>query len=188
MKKHIMIMMVILALMLTACGGSGNADAQMEITRNPKETTAQTEPAAEVTEAAGNTDSFDGPFVFVTDGVRLVPGVEFDASVLPEPQSVSEVPSCAIEGTDNVYNYGTYEITAFKDSSGELIYSIFLLDANLTTPEGVALGDRLDKVIETYGENYQVNNAEYFYTSEGTILSFIVQNDLIISIEYRMDV
>lgn len=189
MKKNILIMVVILALALTACGGNEGTDAQMEITRDPKETTAQTEAAEVATEAAKVEEtSFDGPFVFQNGGVKLLPGDPFDAAALPEAESVYEVPSCAIEGTDNVYNYGSYEVTAFESAAGEQIYSVYFLDATLSTKEGISLGDSLEKVIETYGEGYQVNNTEYFYTSEGTVLSFIVQNNVVMSIEYRMDV
>ena len=190
MKKSVLILILILALALTACGGNEGTDAQMEITRDPKETTAQVEAAEVATEAAQveEESSFDGPFIFQNGSVKLLPGDPFDASVLPEADSVYEVPSCAIEGTDNVYNYGAYEVTAFKSASGEQIYSVYFLDATLSTKEGISLGDSLEKVIETYGEGYQVNNTEYFYTSEGTVLSFIVQNNVVMSIEYRMDV
>lgn len=184
MKK--IIFAVIFAMLLAGCG-SAPADGQTAIVRDPQETNTsvgQEDNAAPEQEAA----SYDGELVFVYEGVELIPGAAFDAAQLPEAESVYEVPSCAIEGTDNVYNYGAFEVTAFEDSAGEMIYSIYILDADLATPEGLALGDSLSRVTEIYGEGYEVNGSEYFYVSDGTILSLIVQNDIVISIEYRLDV
>lgn len=184
MKRSILILALILVLMLTACGAESDA-SQLEIVRS---TTEATQPTEAATEGAQEAAGFTGPFAFEVEGVTLIPGQQFQADKLPAAESVYEVPSCAIEGTDNVYNYGTHEITAFKDAAGEMIYSIYILDANIATPEGLALGDRLDKVVELYGEGYEVNGSEYRYTSQGTVLSVIVQNDLVISIEIRLDV
>ena len=105
---------------------------------------------------------------------------------LPEPESVTQVPSCAIEGTDNVHNYGSFELTAFDDGSGEVIYSIYLLAPSAMTPEGLTLGDEAGKVTEAFGEDYELDGNAYLYTSGRTQLSIIVQNDTVVSIEYRL--
>ena len=63
------------------------------------------------------TDARDGKVDFAYEGVALVPGAAFDPSVLPEADSVFTVPSCAIEGTDNVYSYPVLELTAYKGDS-----------------------------------------------------------------------
>ena len=125
-------------------------------------------------------------FAFTFNDVKLIPGEAFDASKLPEAISVFQVPSCALEGTDNVYNYETFEVTAFNDGKSEYIYSIFLIDPNLTTPEGLALGDTLDKAVALYGSNYVQQDTAYTYTSAKTQLILILENDAISSIEYRL--
>ncbi len=126
------------------------------------------------------------PFAFTLNNVKLIPGDAFDASKLPEAASTYEVPSCALEGTDNVYNYETFEVTAFNDGKSEYIYSIFLIDPNLTTPEGLALGDTLDKAVDLYGSDYTNEDTAYIYESADTQLILILQDGSIISIEYRL--
>ena len=182
--KKLIAMMLALALVLTlaACGGDDSAADDMVITRDPQNSAdvpAQDAPAA-VEDEAGE------PYVFEADGVKLVPGTAFDPSVLPPAVSVYEVPSCAIEGTDNVYNYDTFEITAYDDGTGEVIYSIYFIDPNLTTPEGLALGDDVARMEELYGVDHTQEGTAFIYTAEGTMLSIIVQNDTVNSIEYRM--
>ena len=126
------------------------------------------------------------PFAFTWNNVKLIPGAAFDASKLPEATSTYEVPSCALEGTDNVYNYDTFEVTAYNEGKGEYIYSIYLIDPNLTTPEGLALGDDLAKAVSLYGDNYTQEDTAYIYESAKTQLVLLLQDDAIVSIEYRL--
>lgn len=192
MKKTLAIVLALMmVLTLAACGAEEAPNADLVITRAPVEETPETEaPAEEETETpveeteAPAADT--GVYSFTYEGVELVPGASFDASVLPEAASLYEVPSCAIEGTDNVYNYETFEITAYNDGTGEVIYSIYFLDPNLTTAEGLAIGDEESKIVELYGEDYTAEGTSYIYTKSDTQLIVIAQNGAVGSIEYRM--
>ena len=183
MKKLTAILLaLVLVLSLAACGAEENPNEDLVITRAPEaEATAAPAEGGEEAPAAD-----DGLYTLTVDGVELVPGAAFDPSVLGEAASVYEVPSCAIEGTDNVYNYETFEITAYDDGTGEVIYSIYFLDPSLTTTEGLALGDDEAKVAELYGDNYEEDGTAYVYTKTDSQLFIIVENGSVVSIEYRM--
>lgn len=127
----------------------------------------------------------EGVFGFLQEGVTLVPGEAFDQSVLGECVSVSEVPSCAFDGTDRVYDYGTFELTANVDGKEEHIYSIYFIDPNLPTTEGLCMGDTLEDVRSLYGEDCETAGSAYVYTRGNTVLSIITQNDVVVGIEYR---
>lgn len=187
MKKALVVtFFVLLLLSLAACGGKTDGGSEQLITRTADETApAQTEtpaPAAETETQAAAT----GHYAFVTGGVTLLPGDSFNPSKLPEPLSVYEVPSCVIEGTDNVYTYETFELTAFDDGSGEVIYSVLLTDPYTTTPEGLALGDTVEKMESIYGTGYTREGDGITYTGDGQLLCIITQGDTVVSIEYRM--
>lgn len=185
MKKLISLSLALIMLLcFTACGQEQPNDVP-QITIGAQQ---PTNAAIKSTEGQEDTQPQENetPYSFTYEGVELIPGMAFDASKLPEAASTFEVPSCALEGTDNVYNYETMEVTAFNDGTGEFIYSIYLLDPNLTTPEGLALGDTLDKVVSLYGDNYTEEGTSYTYESAGTMLIIIMQNDTIASIEYRL--
>ena len=124
-------------------------------------------------------------FSFTYQGVTLVPGNAFDSAALPEAESVYQVPSCAIEGTDNVYSYGDIEVTAFNDGSGEVIYSVYIVDANTPTAEGLYIGDTLDQVIAVYGEDYTQENGQVTYQKGKTLLVIILDGDYVASIDFR---
>ena len=180
MRKLIaMLALLVLVFALSACGSEAEQNADLVITRATEE--------SQIAEAENvQAEAVKEEFCFVAEGVELIPGADFDPTVLPEAASLYTVPSCAIEGTDNVYNYETFEITAYDDGTGEVIYSIYIIDPNTTTPEGLALGDGLDRVLELYGDEYQMNGAAYDFYGTETMLSIIIQNEAVASIEYRM--
>lgn len=138
------------------------------------------------TNGSGTGDGTTEGFGFVYENETLIPGNSFSKEKLPEPESVYTVPSCAMEGTDNVYNYTVLEVTAFQDGAGERIYSIYLLDANTPTPEGLYLGDNLSRAIELYGMEYQQDGAQVTYQKGNTLLVLILQEENVTSIEYRL--
>ena len=183
MRKWIaMAALLILVAALAACGSEAELSEDMVITR----ATEAAEEAEHVQADNAGEDDVIREYSFLAEGVELVPGADFDPAALPEAASVYTVPSCAIEGTDNVYNYETFEVTAFDYGSGEQIYLIYIIDPNITTPEGLALGDSLDRMLELYGDSYERAGSAYEYSGGNTLLSIIVQNDVVASIEYRM--
>lgn len=184
MKKFIAIMLSILMLFaLTACGEPAD---QQDTTGAVADTTAGT--TEDITAAEDTTAGYDSAepgFVFTFEGVELTPGQKFDAAALPEAESVFQVPSCAIEGTDNVYNYGAIEVTAFDDGTGEVIYSIYIVDANTPTNEGLYIGDTLDHVVAAYGEDYTQEGSQITYQKGNTLLIIILNGDYVQSIDFR---
>ena len=175
MKKMIALLLVlIMALSLTACGGE---DA-------PETTTGSDVPETTVGTPETTAPADVEGFCFTLEGVKLVPGTTYDASMLPEPDSVYQVPSCAIEGTDNVYSFEAVEITAFHDGTQEIIYAIAIVDPNVCTDEGLYLGDNVETVVNLYGEDYTENGTAMVYTRGNTMLSIIIQNGYVVDIEF----
>lgn len=188
MKKMFAVLLAMLMLLaLCACA---NTDKPQETTAPIASDAPATEPSA--TEEGELDGGFDigvvpvEPFVFTFNGVTLIPGTAYDAAALPEPTSVYQVPSCAIEGTDNVYNFNdAVEITAFNDGSQEIIYSIAIFDPNVCTDEGLYLGDDMARVIELYGEDYTENGTAMVYTKGNTELTIILQNGFVVDMEFK---
>lgn len=182
MKKLISILLTaVLLLTITAC--TENAlGGKPSNPQNPNPGNGQQSGDPGTGDPETNPEGFGLTF----SEVKLVPGAAFDASKLPEADSVSQVPSCAFDGTDNAYNYGAFELTAYNEGNGEIIYSIYLLDANTATDEGLYLGDTLSRAEELYGNTYEKVGTQVTYTKGNTLLILILQEDSIVSIEYRM--
>lgn len=179
-KGYILLLAVMLMLMLCACGG--NSQPEQVITRSPEATAAPAENADAQAEEAPDA-AFE---MFRVDDYPLEIGAELELSRLPEANSVYQVPSCAIEGTDNVYSYDSFEITAYDNGSCEQIYSVYFVTEDAVTPEGLTLGAKLEQALALYGEDYEQDGTAYNYYCGDAVLCILVQNDVVISIEYRM--
>ena len=166
-----------MVLSLAACGEDAPAATQPNAATNPPQPTFGT---------AATNPIDTKTFAFTFADTQLIPGAAFDASALPEASGVMQVPSCAFEGTDNAYNYDAFELTAYNDGSGEVIYSIYLLDPNTPTDEGLYLGDDFAQATMLYGDEYTENGTQITYTRGNTQLILILQDDVVTSIEYRM--
>ena len=193
-SKALLICAVLAAL--TACGQAGpSGDLTQEITAGAggrgdggKDAAGNVgeEKESEASDQ-GNRKEEEGAFNFLYEGVTLTPGEIFDSSALEGYAGVSEVPSCAFDGSDRVYNYELFELTAYIGEDGERVYSIYFIDPNLPTTEGLCLGDSVEDMKALYGEGYEQNGTAYVYTRGDSLLSVVTQNEVVIGIEYRLD-
>ncbi len=125
-------------------------------------------------------------FTFKDGDKQMTPGELFSKETigLGDEESYSEIASCAFEGLDKTYTYPNYEITTFPDGEQDRIYTIYFLNEEMTTQEGVRVSDSMEKMVQTYGEDYKVQGNQYTYTKGKTNLEFIVENETITSIQY----
>lgn len=175
---------------LTACGqeeapalaqniniGAGSA------ANTDKDDGREEETAAPEQEASGE----EGVFSFAYEGATLIPGEPVDLSALPECTNVAEVPSCAFGGNDKVYHFKAFELTTYFDKDEERIYSIYFIDPNLPTTEGLRLGDTVDDMKSFYGEDYETEGTSCIYSRGDALLIIITNKDIVTSIEYRLN-
>ncbi len=105
---------------------------------------------------------------------------------LPETDEIYEIDSCAFEGKEKTYTYDNFEITTYPHDNKEEIISVYFLNSEMTTEEGIKIGDTVELMKEKYGENFNQADNSYVYTNGDTTLTFIVNNNLITNIEYDL--
>lgn len=183
----------VMVVVLTACGRESTSAGELAQTINIGAGSPGNAGKSDIkeegeTEASDQKNSKDeeGAFGFVYEGAALVPGELVDHSVLPECSDVAEVPSCAFGGNDKVYNFEVFELTAYFDEDEERIYSIYFMDPNLPTTEGLCLGDTVDDMKSLYGEDFVAEGTSCIYTRGETSLIIITKNDIVVGIEYRL--
>ena len=179
MKKLLCVLISLMLLVsLAACKSASPSETPETQTHTEKD---------EVTapETGDGSDLAEG-FLFAVSDVSLCPGAVFDPSALPEADSTFEIESCAGQGTDTVYSYENMEVTVFNDGTKSIIYSIYLLDPNSPTPEGLYLGDEKAQVETIYGTNYEVEDTELVFTFGDTQLRILLEEDIVTAIEYRL--
>ena len=144
------------------------------------------------TEAVVSTESTEAVsalsgYVFSHNGVDFTVDMEVAAVIdaLGEPASYYEVPSCAFEGLEKIYDYTSFEITTYETDDVDYIANIYLKDDLVETPEGLSLFMTSADLTNTYGDDYQAAEGQYIYTKDDTKLIVIVNSDLeILSIQY----
>lgn len=126
-------------------------------------------------------------FSMIYKGVEVLPGTKFDENQIKEKADFSQIPSCAFDGTDKVYTYEDIEIIVAQIDNIDKVYSVYFINDLVQTGEGLKITDNKQKMIETYGKDYNLSmDNKYTYTKENVELSFIVENDTITSIEYTL--
>lgn len=189
MKKKTAVLILAAALFLTGCGSDAKV-IEGEVKTQGGGEEAETGEAAKGEETeAGTEESYKG-YVFCSGDIV----VEMDAEAAPvleklgEPNSYFEAPSCAFEGVDKMYTYGSFELDTYPTKDKDLISAVIFKDDSITTPEGIGIGDSREKLTDAYGGEGTEEQGMTVYRKDGMKLCFIFQDDSIASIEYRSTV
>ncbi|MCL2819329.1 MAG: hypothetical protein FWD38_00635 [Oscillospiraceae bacterium] len=211
MKKYILLTLLIMlaTVIFTACNSepdnipdSGNPIHEAENTppvsdnntadNSPGDNNGLEAPSDGQTDA-GNEDPA-GPDVFflVISGVEinLDENINNIIDQLGEPiVPVFEVQSCAFDGMDRIFRYPGAELYTYPSGDDDFIHTIAFYDDTIRTPEGgVRLGSKVQSVFDTYGEDYELESGMYKFKRSDTLLEFLVEDEMVIGITYRLDI
>lgn len=189
--KNFIVLLVLAAICITlaACNPSKTTD---DSTSSQKPSENQS-----VTAAPGTSDSTvpsaikpasDGfKMIFKDYEIVLSQNMKDAYEKLGEPKKYFESESCAYQGLDKVYNYGSVVINTFPEKGEDYILSIVLKDDSVSTPEGVSIGDSAERVSSVYGAPSSTAEGSSSYSKGGTTLSFIFEDGSVSAITYMLD-
>lgn len=127
-------------------------------------------------------------FEIIYKGVDITPGKEFEANKITEQATISEIASCAFDGTDKVYTYENLELVVANAEGKETVYSVYFINDIPETKEGIKLASSKEEMIQKYGEEYEIGlGNKYTYTKGNVELSFTIENEVITGIEYILN-
>ncbi len=131
--------------------------------------------------------SNDYMYSFSYNSVSITPGSSFEQlkPQLGEPTGYFEAASCAFDGNDKIYTYGSVQISVSPLAGVDTVYMVTLLDDSIATPEGISVGDAKTAVIEAYGDKGVDNGASMVYIAGLTELVFLIRDDCVTSVQYR---
>jgi len=171
-------------LVLTGCSTTKEPDVvDNQLNNNTIDSTGDA--AEPVVDDGVDVEKLSG-YYFTYEDIIIRPHAEA-ASILEalgEPKNYFEAESCAYQGMDRIYTYNGFEITTYEIDGVEFISMITFIDDTVETTEGVYLFQTIDEAIAVYGEDYTQNFDMYIYEDDNVQLSFITEDDKIISIEY----
>ena len=184
MKKYIAFILCLCMVMTLAACGNGSETKPTDAA--PVETTPNN---AEVpTDPAGQEDQQEEDFVFVYNGVeiKLYAPAEPIVEALGEPKKYTESPSCAFNGLDKTYFYGSFYMDTYPEDGKDFVYGWWFADDSVTTQEGLYIGASQAEVEAAYGaDSFNGENA-YIITRNGGTLTVIVEDGVVTSIQYTI--
>ena len=103
---------------------------------------------------------------------------------LGEPMKYTESASCAFEGLDKSYYYGSFYLETYPQGEEDFVYGWWFADDTVTTPEGIYIGSAKADVDAAYGaENFNGTNSYEIKDGNGK-LTIILENDVVSSVQY----
>lgn len=133
---------------------------------------------ADTVETAGYEFDYQGITMHMNDKADTA----IDA--LGKPMDYFEAPSCAFQGLDKIYYYSGFDLSTYPGTDGDYISAIDFSDDSVSTKEGIYIGISRDKVIEAYGKDYTEESGSLIYTKGKTKLTFLMEGDVVTSINY----
>lgn len=177
------ILAALLLLTMVACEKPETPDDSEKGTTNQTDTN-KTTTGADTTD--NNTPSAKGT-TFVYKGVTIKMNELADSilSALGDPATEPyESPSCAFQGNDIFYNYGSIEISVYENNGERRISSLFVKDDLVSTPEGLYIGSSEADAVAVYGESSRTASGNLIFHGEGVSVTVILTDGKVSSIEY----
>ena len=105
---------------------------------------------------------------------------------LGEAKTYSESTSCAFEGLDKQYGYGSFYLETYPLGDKDYVYGWYFVDDMVENAEGICIGSTKADVEAAYGaENYNGTNAFEMTKGSGK-LTIILENDVVTSVQYAI--
>lgn len=123
---------------------------------------------------------------FTYEGTKIEMGTEANDVLeqLGEPKSYTEEASCAFEGLDKTYFYGSFYVTTYPDGDKENFYSAWFADDSITTAEGIYIGSSKADVEKAYGSDAFDGVNSFTILKGKSKLTVIIEDDFVTDITY----
>lgn len=157
--RYSLLLVLILALGLSACG---------------------------LLESSSGNSSLPEP-VFTYNDIKITMNAEARPILdqLGGPFSYSETASCAFDGLDKTYYYGSFYMTTCPNGDVDYISTLWFADDSVATAEGICIGSTQEEVAAAYGEaSFNGTNA-YVMETSSTRLTILLTDGKVSSVQYE---
>lgn len=137
---------------------------------------------------ANNPDSQEENFSFTYNGIKITLGAEAAPIIdaLGEPRSYTEEPSCAFDGMDKTYYYGSFYLSTYPMDGKDYIYNFWFADDGVATDEGIRIGSSQSQVEDAYGEECFNGTNSFVLTKGQSRLVVLVEEETVSSVRYEV--
>lgn len=126
-------------------------------------------------------------FCLTYNGVQIILNSEAAPIIaaLGEPKSYTQEPSCAFDGMDKTYYYGSIYLSTYPLGGKDYVQRIWFADDTVATEEGIRIGDSQAEVEKAYGADYFNGGNAYIITKGASRLTVILTDAAVSSIQFE---
>lgn len=127
-------------------------------------------------------------FSFTYNGTKITLGAEAAPIIdaLGEPRSYTEEPSCAFEGMDKTYYYGSFYLSTYPLNGKDFVYSFWFADDSVATEDGIRIGSTQAQMETIFGANCFNGTNTYMQSKGESKVVYLLEDGLIKSIQYEL--
>lgn len=127
-------------------------------------------------------------FTFTYNGTKITLGAEAAPIIdaLGEPRSYTEEPSCAFDGMDKTYYYGSFYISTYSLDGKDHIYNLWFADDGVATDEGIRIGSTQSQVEDAYGKECFNGTNSFMLTKGQSKLVILIEEKTVSSVRYEV--
>ena len=127
-------------------------------------------------------------FSFTYNGIKITLGAEAAPIInaLGEPKSYTEEPSCAFEGMDKTYYYGSVYLSTYPLNGKDFVYSFWFADDGVATEDGIRIGSTQAQMETIFGANCFNGTNSYMLSKGKSKVVYLLEDGLIKSIQYEL--
>ena len=118
----------------------------------------------------------------ITLGTAAAPIID----ALGEPRSYTEEPSCAFEGMDKTYYYGSFYLSTYPMDGKDYVYNLWFADDGVSTDEGIRIGSTQSQVEDAYGKECFNGTTSFVLTKGQSRLVILMEDGKVSSIRYEV--
>lgn len=115
----------------------------------------------------------------ITLGAEAAPIID----ALGEPRSYTEEPSCAFDGMDKTYYYGSFYLSTYPLDGKDYVYCIWFADDSVATNDGIRIGSTQTQVEAVYGTECFNGTNSYTEIQSSTKLTILLEENKVTSIQ-----
>ena len=120
-------------------------------------------------------------FTFIYQGVAISPHGDAAPVVeaLGDPKSYTEESSCAVEGLDKTYYYGSFYLSTYPMDGKDYVYTLWFADDTVATEEGIRIGSNQADVESVYGaDSFNGTNAYVLIKGNSKLMILITEGEV----------
>ncbi|MBO7548548.1 MAG: hypothetical protein J6T77_01140 [Clostridia bacterium] len=174
-KTHLILLLAAAVCLMAACNSGENESKPEPVSTEVSGNTAEHTPTGYLFESNGVTFGVGSASADVIDKLGAQTGEPYTSN------------SCAFNGKDTVYYFGSFEVSANDETGDFVIYSVYLKDDSVSTKEGAYIGMTPEEVKAIYGEPAESSDGGFSYVKEGMKLNFFLKDGAVSAISYYVN-